>query len=84
MTQAAPITISGVLVSRGNSSQFLPVMINQTTGNTIALTTSNTTARGLMTVDATANQNFSITAQFGGIGGNACSLVTDWILRQDF
>lgn len=84
LTQSSPVTISGFLVSRGMNSQFLPITVNQSMGNVISLTTSNATARSTMTVDASVNQTFSITAQFGGIGGGNCTLVTDWVLRGDY
>jgi hypothetical protein len=84
LTQATPITIIGNLVSRGTSSQFLPITVNQAMGNAISLTTGNTSARGLFTVDSSVDQTFTITAQFGGVGGNACTLVADWVLRSDY
>lgn len=80
----SPVTIMGSLVARTNNTQFLPVTVNQPMGSVIALTTGTGNARGLMTVDATQAQTFSITAQFGGLGGGNCSLVTDWFLRSDF
>ena len=84
LSQATPLTLTGVLVSRGTNNQFLPIMVNQAMGNAISLTTSNTVARGLLTVNSAIDQSFSITAQFGGVGGANCSLVTDWVLRGDY
>lgn len=83
-TTAVPVTITGVLVSRGINSQFLPVTVSQGMGSILTLGSTNSVARGLMTVDASVDQNFSVTAQFSGVGGNACSLITDWVLRYDY
>lgn len=83
-TSLAPISITGQLVSRSMSSQYAPIMVNQSMGNVISLTTSNALARGLMTVDASQAQTFSVTAQFGGLGGATCQLVVDWVLISDF
>lgn len=83
-TTAVPVTITGVLVSRGMNSQFLPVTVSQGMGSILTLGSTNSVARGLMTVDASVDQTFSVTAQFSGTGGNACSLITDWVLRYDY
>lgn len=84
MTSAVPVTITGYIVSRGMNSQFIPIVVSQGMGSAIVLSNTNTIARGTMTVDSSVDQNFSITAQFGGVGANASILSVDWVLRSDF
>lgn len=84
MTSAVPVTVSGYLVSRGMNSQFLPIVVSQGMGTAITLNNTNSIARGTMAVDASSDQNFSITAQFSGVGATASILSVDWILRSDY
>lgn len=80
----APITISGYLVARTNGTQFIPVTVTQPAGSAVSVSFSNSNFRGNMTVDATLDQTFSVTAQVGGVGLGATSIFVDWVYRGEF
>lgn len=81
---AQPFIIEGYILPTSTTTQIAYVRIDQNPGTALTLTNGNTTLLGNWTANLAINNDFQVTAQWGGFTLGTATLQSLWFYRPDF